>query len=282
MKPFLKSTIDRESKKNSGTFSGMLSNNDILNAMKDKEIIITDLKRFDPYSFYAQSSGVGSDLRLTPAGFNFSFTRFIVSLKSSSLYPIYLREKLDRNELFFTIMGGDTALTLTYESIWVSRYIAGTFHAKVKNVSCGLGSISTTLDPGWQGQLLIAINNPNSFPIDVVIGSIEKDKEINIDNISFNSFITLCLYRLQSPSDINSDNDNARLQLLSKALEGTKDATSKEIVEIITDMLKVQGYFDMNQGSNPSSEALADFEKKHAALLRRLDQIQPPVIKLCN
>jgi len=276
MNLFLKS----KSNKVSSTYSGMLSNIDILNAMKDKEIIITDLRRFNPYAFHPQISGIGTDLRLTPAGFNFSFTRFVVSLRDSRLYPIYLREKLDINELYFTINSGDTALTLTFESIWVSRNIAGTFHAKVKSVSCGLGSISTTLDPGWQGQLLIAINNPNSFPIDVVIGTIDKNKEVNIDNIKFNSFITLCLYRLKTPSDINSDNDNARLQLLSKALEGTKDENSKEIVEIISSMLKEQGFFDMNQGSNPSSKALADFESKHASLLRRLDQIQPPVIKL--
>ena len=57
----------------------------------------------------------------------------------------------------FWVEPNETALVLTKEVVAVSKRIGGTFHSKVDRVSEGFSSISTTLDPGWIGPLLIAM-----------------------------------------------------------------------------------------------------------------------------
>jgi len=157
------------------------------------------------------------DERLTPAGFNFSFSKLIISKMNHELVPLTVGKD---SEVFFNLASGDMALALTNESIWVSRFLAGTFHSKVSYVSQGLGHISTTLDPGWKGQLLIAINNPYSDDIKVVIGE-KKDT-----GIKYSTFITLCLYKLDYPASDGSDNNDLRTDVLQKVIDDHDDKNS--------------------------------------------------------
>lgn len=84
-----------------------------------------------------------------------------------------------------------TVLIQTEESIYVTKNICGTYHAKVKMVSKGLSSISTTLDPYYFGTSLIAVTNLS-------------DKTIKIN--SGETFCSLMLYKMRGASYEKHDN----------------------------------------------------------------------------
>lgn len=195
-------------------YAGLLSDADIIRAMKERQLVIAPFDHQKP------------DKRLTPSGFNFSFTKFIVSLNRRDLYRI----KTKRNQLYFELRPGDTALALTRETIWVSKILGGTFHSKVGYVSKGLGHVSTTLDPGWYGQLLIAVSNPNRRKIKVVIGNI-KGK-----NIQYNSFITLYLFGVISTAERLSDNEGGRFDMLFDVLLSGRTGKKKNLKRMIDDL----------------------------------------------
>lgn len=83
----------------------------------------------------------------------------------------------------------DTVCIYTNEAIWVSRWIGGTYHPRVSLVSKGLGHISTTLDPGWAGLSLIAVNNPTNKAVSIIVGQ---------------SLVSIMLYYLKTPSSLNT------------------------------------------------------------------------------
>ncbi|GHU48931.1 hypothetical protein FACS1894127_0740 [Clostridia bacterium] len=241
--------------------AGMMSNVDILKAMRDGELIITpfDLTKYES----------GKDNRLTPAGFNFSFSQFIVSRNEKVFCTLMEEETKGKVKIFFELKPGDTALALTRESIWVSNELAGTFHSKVTYVSQGLGHISTTLDPGWRGQLLISINNPNIEPIKVVIG------ERTDVGIQYCTFITLSLYRLISRSAGISDNySEARIDILYDLLQ-QKGGSLTESVHML------QKKISENQRTLPESfnhdrvgpDDRQMFIKLHDEVLKEIDRL---------
>ena len=109
-------------------------------------------------------------------------------------------------------------LFFSKEYIKVSNSIAGTFHSKVGRVCQGLGHISTTLDPTWQGQLIISVNNPTS-----------KEIQLELDENSGNIF-TLLLYKFNTPvvgTNIH-DNNSGRCDLLLKHFLDSPDRKFKE------------------------------------------------------
>ncbi|MEB9858624.1 hypothetical protein COJ37_13620 [Bacillus cereus] len=83
----------------------------------------------------------------------------------------------------------DTVCIYTNEAIWVSKWIGGTYHPRVSLVSKGLGHISTTLDPGWAGLSLIAVNNPTNKAVSIIVGE---------------SLVSIMLYYLKTPSSLNT------------------------------------------------------------------------------
>lgn len=235
--------------------SGMMSDIDIRKAIVNNEMCITPFDVNDP-----------SDRRLTPAGFNFSFSRFIVSLNQKAFYQIH--EKDDK--MFFYIEPGDTAIALTRESIWVSRNIGGTFHSKVGYVSQGLGHISTTLDPCWQGQLLISVNNPNKKKITVNIASFERGEWV------YSTFITLCLFRLISPASRKSDNHAARLDTLYNIIKSSKRTKKQmELIETIREMLALisnQEGVRLSELKVVKDSHIQKFTKEYAILFEAWDR----------
>lgn len=143
---------------------------------------------------------------LTGIGYNLSPTYFVFSINRSALLPVYTEVSEGGAEHFVDIPPSDTALFFTREFVAVDETLAGTFHSKVSTVSDGLGHVSTTLDPTWQGQLLISIGNPTRKPI-----------KFNLDRRGGN-LLTLLFHELESPAtgDNIHDNNRGRCDLLGR------------------------------------------------------------------
>ena len=106
------------------------------------------------------------DTNVKGCGYNLTATEFVYSVKKKRLLAIH---KSNQGMSYVDIPRHDTALILTREYIKLSGRLAGAFYSRVQMVSQGLGHISTTLDPCWDGMLLFAMNNPSSHKIRLVI-----------------------------------------------------------------------------------------------------------------
>ena len=71
----------------------------------------------------------------------------------------------------------------------------------------------TTLDPGWEGKLLISINNPTNKKIKFSI------KKKVYGSIIYNSFVTVEFIGLDSETEKKSDNPPGRLDILENTLD---------------------------------------------------------------
>lgn len=127
-------------------------------------------------------------------GYNLTVSSFAWSLSTKK------RLKMNSANTRHIVEPGDTALIQTNETVWVSKKIGGTFQSKVDRMSEGFSAISTTLDPGWVGPLLIAITNMTSSPI-------ELRKE--------DSFVTLIFHYIKKAPIPHSKNAAARLDRLA-------------------------------------------------------------------
>lgn len=234
---------------------GLLSDVDIRNAIRKHKLVLAP---FDVNDY--------NDKRLTPAGFNFSFTRIIISVNARTLYKIHKKKD---GELFFKIRPGDTALALTRETIWVSKELGGTFHSKVGYVSKGLGHVSTTLDPGWQGQLLIAVSNPRNRTTEVPIGKVDDN-----ENITYYSFITLYLFWLANEAKCSHDNDQGRLNLLIDKLSNGNTKNEKKLVKMVIALknsIQEMRTPDLNTSTNLDID-VRTFIDNHDKVLKEIDK----------
>ncbi|SEO78550.1 hypothetical protein [Propionispora vibrioides] len=197
----------------------MFSDRDIRKAL-NKDIVIFPFREDD----------------LTPVGYNFNPTDFVFSLTSQDLVPAI--------DGFYNIKPHDTVLILTEEAVWVSKKIAGTFHSKVGVVSQGFGHISTTLDPNWHGPLLISLNNPTDLILKLPVNK---------------SFVTLILYKVNTPADKDHDNQASRVDILRNISE---DVLDKELTDSNKNFLrKVQTIFI-------KEDVYDEFKKKYTKLLQ--------------
>lgn len=98
-------------------------------------------------------------------GYNLSASDLIYSLRKKTLLPIHYND----DGSYIYIRPHDTVLVLSYEYVEARENVCGTFHSRVRNVASGLGNVSTTLDPGWKGMLLISLNNPTNKKIKLQI-----------------------------------------------------------------------------------------------------------------
>lgn len=204
---------------------------------------------------------------LTPVGYNLSFSRFIISLRRKAFIKIIHKNK----EWFFMLKPFDTALVLTRETIWVSKFIGGTFHSKVSMVIEGLGHVSTTLDPGWYGQLLVPISNPTKKSTKIVIA---KDEE---SGIVFQTFITMVLFRSQEAAlNLNNDNKSGRIELLEQILESKKsNADARYLLEFIQNLKKninqMETFDDLNDPVDRQQKIIR-FQQEHLKLIDEMDK----------
>jgi len=148
---------------------------------------------------------------LSPVGYDFTVGEFVFSLEKGLLDPV--------DEVYY-LPPKSTIQILTRESLWVSMKIAGTFHSKVSLVSKGLSHISTTLDPGWFGPLLITMRNntDNSIPLRV--------KE---------QFVTLLFYQTTKPASKEHGKESYRSKILYSQTQITdqlQNQTQKYLTKI--------------------------------------------------
>lgn len=127
----------------------MYSRNDI------KDAIINGKLKIHPFD----------ERNLTGIGYNISTTHFALSIRNGVLLNVCKRTGEEGFTYYVDIPANDTTLFFSREYIETDDTIAGTFHSKVSRVCQGLSHISTTLDPTWKGQLIIAVNNPMGRPV---------------------------------------------------------------------------------------------------------------------
>lgn len=184
---------------------GILSDSDIQREMKKGNVFIA------PFVLS----------QLQPSGYNLTPTRFFYSTKKKRFLPIIEEEE----ETYVIIDKNDTVLVRTRESIAISQMLTGAFYSKVKVVSEGFGHVSTTLDPNWEGQLLISLNNPTNRKLKFSI-----EKEVYGKRIC-NSFVTLEFMYLNQPTSNDSDNPPGRLDILDNTIEHNISTFKKKKLE---------------------------------------------------
>lgn len=195
-----------------GGFGGVLSDGDIQNERKNGGIFIAPFDK----------------LQLQPSGYNLTPTRFFYSTKKKRFLDIIE----DDEEVYVMIDKNDTVLVLTRESVAISEVLTGAFYSKVKVVSVGFGHVSTTLDPGWDGKLLISLNNPTNKKIKF---SIEKNV---YGKIVYNSFVTLEFSYLTSRTLNHSDNPPGRLDILNEAVEKNISLLKKNKIQVLKSLVE--------------------------------------------
>lgn len=203
--------------------SGQLGREDLINELDSGELIIKPIK-----------SNVKDETKIKSASFDISPSCLIMSVKKGSFMRIYSRisqcPKGHRNpewhctackknepnkngcteQLYTYIQPRDTVLVLSKEYLQIPAYMSGNVYSRVSTVSSGLGHISTTIDPLWRGALLIAISNPSSEPIKLLIQD-ERAESIPL--------ATVTLQYLNTPVDPNktySKHQPARVDILER------------------------------------------------------------------
>ena len=148
---------------------------------------------------------------LTPIGYDFTVGDFAFSLETGLL-------KLADGK--YVLPPKNTVQILTTESLWVSSRIAGTFHSKVSLVSKGLSHISTTLDPGWYGPLLITVRNNMDKGFPIKVGS---------------PFVTLIFARVLSPTKSPHFKPEFRKDILLSQMESQTKEYLRKISSVLGD-----------------------------------------------
>ena len=182
----------------------MLSDVDIQEAIKERE---NDSKQgicIDPFE-EKYLTPVGYDLRVGLKGFSWKNKR----------------ELNIETDLKITIESQDTVIIETLEEVSLSKKIGGTVHSMVSRVVPeGLSHISTTVDPGWTGKMLISIHNHLDTSVEL------EFKE---------SFCTLCFYEIKTPADkdirIAQDRDDLWKELKRKASREKEKEDNKKRLE---------------------------------------------------
>ncbi|MDY2881929.1 MAG: hypothetical protein SOT71_04675 [Romboutsia timonensis] len=130
---------------------------------------------------------------LKPSSYNLTASKFAVVIDEEHGEK---KEMLIVKDNKIIIPPHRTALIETEESIYVSRWIAGTYHSRVKLVNKGLGHIGTTLDPCFFGVSAIALTNTT-----------DKNISLNVGD----PIVTLMFYSLKSRCKGMHDNMTARI-----------------------------------------------------------------------
>ena len=149
----------------------MLSDTDIKQQIEDRKNNPTEGIYINPFE----------EKYLTPVGYDFR-----VGLKGFSWKN---KREIDiEKEREIEIEPNDTVVIETLESVSLSKEVGATIHAMVsKAVLYGLSHISTTIDPGWTGKLLISVSN-------------YRDSSVVLR--FRDSFCTVCFHKMESESKV--------------------------------------------------------------------------------
>jgi deoxycytidine triphosphate deaminase len=98
--------------------------------------------------------------RLTPVGYDLTIGELYVSLTRKAKFTLAVDADL-------IILPHETLLIMTEEYIGLpkNKSLGGLIESKVSMVSKGLSHVSTTVDPDYEGHLLVAVTNQQSYPI---------------------------------------------------------------------------------------------------------------------
>ncbi|WP_414585030.1 dCTP deaminase domain-containing protein [Scytonema sp. PCC 10023] len=148
---------------------------------------------------------------LTPVGYDFRVGVKGFSWKNKREFDIEQERRIE-------IEPNDTVVIETLESVSLSKEVGATIHAMAtRAVLQGFSHISTTIDPGWTGKLLISVHNYRDSSVELRF----RD-----------SFCTVCFYKTESESKVPLgrpvDRDDLWQGLLEKAKE-EKDRQAREI-----------------------------------------------------
>ena len=201
-----------------------------------------------------------SDSNLKGASYNLTASHLAWSLKNKK--SIFRSEYKDQKDVI-VIEPGDTGLIETFETIWVSQKIAGSYHSRVTQVTQGTGHIGTTLDPNYIGPSLIAIHNHSVE--DIVLSSSMIKKNNDSEQIKFGTpFVTLSFNYLQTPSSQQKTGNSAgRREVLSKVGISLNSEEEAFIDEKFRNEDKA--LLKKMQESEPYKEVIKDVQKlKHS------------------
>lgn len=218
--------------------SGQLSRDDLIEELESGELIIKPIK-----------PNVKDETKIKSASFDISPSCLIMSVKKGSFMRIYSRisrcpeghrnpewhcsackkknpKRSDCSEQLYTyIQPRDTVLVLSKEYLQIPAYMSGNVYSRVSTVSSGLGHISTTIDPLWKGALLIAISNPSSEPIKLLIQD-EQAESIPLATVTLQYLNTPI-----EPNKIYCKHQPARVDILERYMYDP--AQSKKRTELI-------------------------------------------------
>ncbi len=124
-----------------------------------------------------------------------------------------------------TIKPGDTVLITTLEKIGMpqNRTVSALVLSKVSKVSKGLSHISTTIDPDWKGELLVAIHNHSRISVSIGYGE---------------TFCTVVFFENKSPATKDCGKDQRRADILVNewtevVRKSNQKLKIKEILEVL-------------------------------------------------
>lgn len=139
---------------------------------------------------------------LTPVGYDLRVGKQGFSWNKKCIIDIELDGKIQ-------IDANDTVVIQTLESVSLSKKVSATIHAIVsKIITKGLSDISTTIDPGYTGKLLISVHNYR-----------DSSTELRFQEY----FCTVCFYRVDLESKINLNRSIDRDELWEQLLEKAED-----------------------------------------------------------
>ncbi|MGB3205860.1 MAG: hypothetical protein WBB28_12795 [Crinalium sp.] len=144
---------------------------------------------------------------LTPVGYDLS-----IGIKGFSWEK---KSEIDiENEGKIEIEPNDTVVVETLESISLSKQVGATIHSMAtRAVLQGLSHISTTIDPGWNGKLLISFHNYKDTSVELRF----KD-----------SFCTVCFYRVESESQVSLGRPPDRVDLWQNLIEVARQERKRQ------------------------------------------------------
>jgi len=142
----------------------------------------------------------------------------------------------------FVVFPGDTVLITTLEKVGMpqNRSISALIQSKVSKVSKGLSHVSTTIDPDWDGNLLIAVHSHSKNKIELEFGE---------------SFCTVVFFENKSVATKDCGKVAGRLDIFvaewsEKAMKAKKKEAIKSFLSpVIIIVSLVGGYFLF--GNNP-------------------------------
>lgn len=186
--------------------AGILSNVDIKREILEKNLCVFP----EPYNDKDELTGL---VQIKSASLDITPSCLIMSVNTGCLLKIY-EEKIsltnpEAETRYVYIEPRDTVLVISREYLIIPANICGSVNSRVSTVSAGLGHISTTIDPGWNGALLIAVSNPSS-----VRKRLDIQKEYTLDC----PLATITFHYLATPAELCDSNPKppARVDILKR------------------------------------------------------------------